>query len=186
MTSSVTAAVPPWPFCLLPPIPGPSRSVRSSPSSPPPSGFPPPSSLVPQQDENAAATLRTACAVPLPASPTGRNHLRVAVCDADDFDRLPSATLTVVVAVVDGQTPRIPDTMRTTTTVLGVSAGATTAEDLARTAVSAAIDGREIVGILVANPDPADHTTGQVPRLARPTRHRMPTRLNGITTEIRR
>jgi capsular polysaccharide biosynthesis protein len=140
----------------------------------------------PQQDENAVATLRTACAVPLQASPTAQNQLRVAVCDVDELDRLPSATLTVVVAVVDGQTPRMPDTMRTTTTVLGVSAGVATAEELARVAVSAAIDGRQISGILVANPDPADQTTGQVPRLARPTRHRAPTRLNGITTEVRR
>lgn len=140
----------------------------------------------PQQDENAAAMLRTACAAPLPSSPNGRSHLRLAVCDAGDFDRLPNAMLTVVVAVVDGQIPRMPDTMRTTSTVLGVSAGAATAEELARTAVSAAIDGREILGIFVANPDPADQTTGQVPRLARPARHRMPTRMNGMTTEIRR
>ena len=124
--------------------------------------------------------------MPLPGSPNDRSHLSLAVCDAADFDRLPNAMLTVVVAVVDGQTPRMPDTMRTTTTVLGVSAGAATAEELARTAVSAAIDGREIIGILVANPDPADQTTGQIPRLARPSRHRMPTRVNGITTEIRR
>jgi hypothetical protein len=140
----------------------------------------------PQQNENATATLRTACAVPLAAAHDGRNYLRTAVCDTRDFDTMPSAVLTVVVTVVDGDTPRIPDTMRTTTTVIGVSAGTTTAEQLARTAVSAAVDGREIAGILVANPDSSDHTTGQVPRLARPARHRMPTRLNGITTEIRR
>ena len=147
-----------------------------------------PTTLVigPQQDEHAAATLRTACAVPLPPSPNDQNRLRIAVCDAGDFDELPSAMLTVVVAVVDGQTPRMPDTMHTTTTVLGVSAGVATAEQMAKTAVSAAIDGREIGGILVANPDPADTTTGRIPRLSRPARHRMPTRLNGITTEIRR
>jgi capsular polysaccharide biosynthesis protein len=147
-----------------------------------------PTALVvgPQQDENAVATLRTACAVPLHSSPNTRNHLRVAVCDADNFDRLPSAMLTVVVAVVDGQTPSMPDTIRTTATVLGVSAGATTADELARVAVSAAIDGREVVGIIMANPDPNDQTTGQVPQLARPTRHRRPTRMNGIATEVRR
>ena len=43
--------------------------------------------------------------------------------------------------------------MRTTATVLGVSAGAATAEQLARVAVVAAADGREITGILVADPD---------------------------------
>ncbi len=147
-----------------------------------------PTALVigPQQDENAVAALRTACAVPLKASPSGRDQPQVAVCEADEFARLPSVALTVVVAVVDGQAPQMPDTVRTTGTVLGVSAGAATAEQLARTAVSAAIDGRELLGIFVANPDPADQTTGQVPLLARPARHRMPTRMNGITTEIRR
>ena len=147
-----------------------------------------PTTLVigPQQDENATATLRTACAVPLPASATGRNGLQVAVRNADDLDRLPGTVLTVVVVVVDDQNPHIPDTLRTTTTVFGVSAGAATADDLARTAVSAAIDDREIAGILLANPDPDDHTTGQVPRLVRLSQHRRPTRVRGITTEIRR
>ena len=75
--------------------------------------------------------------------------------------------------------------MHATATVLGVSAGAATAEQLARVAVSAAADGREIAGILVADPDSADHTTGRIPQLARPGQHRMPTRMTGMTTEIR-
>ena len=72
--------------------------------------------------------------------------------------------------------------MRTTATVLGVSAGAATAEQLARVAASAAADGREIAGILVADPDPADHTTGRLPQLARPAQRRMPTRVTGVPT----
>ena len=80
----------------------------------------------------------------------------------------------------------MPDTMRTTATVLGVSAGAATAEQLARVAVSAAIDGRDIIGILVANPEPDDQTTGQMPQLASRPGTGLPTRLNGMTTEIRR
>ena len=103
-----------------------------------------------------------------------------------DVDRQPDAALTVVVAVVDGQTPQVADTMRTTATVLGVSAGAATAEQLARVAASAAADGRDIAGILVADPDPADHTTGRLPQLARPTQRRRPTRMTGTTTETRR
>ena len=58
--------------------------------------------------------------------------------------------------------------MRTNATVLGVSAGAATADQLARVAVSAAANGSEITGILVADPDSADPTTGRVPQLARP------------------
>jgi hypothetical protein len=75
---------------------------------------------------------------------------------------------------------------RTTTTVLGVSAGAATAEQLARVAVSAAEDGRDIAGVVVANPEPDDATTGQIPQLGRPVRRRLPTRLNGKVTENRR
>ncbi len=63
--------------------------------------------------------------------------------------------------------------------MLGVSAGAVTAAQLAGVAVSAAADGRQIDGMLVADPDPADQTTGRVPQLARPARRRMPTRLTG-------
>ena len=146
-----------------------------------------PTTLVigPQQDMNVTATLRTACSVQLPES-SKRGNLRVTVADSGVISGQSYGALTVVVVVVDGKNPQMPDTMRTTATVLGVSAGAITAEQLARAAVSAAVDGREVTGILVANPDPADQTTGRVPRLARPTHPRQPTRLKGLTTEIRR
>ena len=79
----------------------------------------------------------------------------------------------------------MPDTMHTTSTVLGVSSGAATAEQLAQVAVSADADGREIIGILVADPEPTDHTTGRIPQLSRSAHRRLPTRLTGITTEMR-
>jgi capsular polysaccharide biosynthesis protein len=146
-----------------------------------------PTALVigPQQDANVTAPLRTACAVPIPTSRSGENYLRVSVCDDSHPDVESGTALLVVVVVVDERTPRIPDTMHTTSAVLGVSAGGTTAEQLARAAVSAANDGREIAGILVADPEPTDNTTGQVPQLAQPIR-RSPTRLQRVTTEIRR
>ena len=111
--------------------------------------------------------------------------MRVIASD-DPVDVPLDAALTVVVSVVDGRSPRIPDIMRTTATVLGVSSGVATAEQLARVAVSADADGREISGILVADPEPTDHTTGRVPQVSRPAHRRQPTRLMGITTEIRR
>ena len=147
-----------------------------------------PTALVigPAQDANTAATLRAACAAGDGSVPPKRSRfLRVAVADDPHLGELPGAGLTVVVAVVDGKAPRVADTMRTTATMLGVSAGAVTAEQLARIAVSAAVDGREIAGILVADPDPADRTTGRVPQVARPGLRRMPTRMTGTTTEIR-
>jgi capsular polysaccharide biosynthesis protein len=147
-----------------------------------------PTALVvgPQQDEDATATLRTACGAPAPPSSSRPGHLHVAVYSGGDVHRPSDAALTVLVAVVDSRAPRVPDTMRTTTTVLGVSAGAATAEQLARVAMSAAADGREITGILVADPEADDRTTGRVPRLARPSHRQLPTRVDGMATEIRR
>jgi hypothetical protein len=139
----------------------------------------------PQQDPDATATLRTACAVSPSASSGRPSQLRVTV--ADDRVEVPQdAALTVVVAVVDGRSPRIPDTMKTTATLLGVSPGTTTAEQMARVAVNADAYGREITGILVADPEPTDQSTGRIPQLSRPSHRRLPTRLRGISTEIRR
>jgi capsular polysaccharide biosynthesis protein len=139
----------------------------------------------PQQDRDVTATLRTACAAPPAASPKWPGQLRVTVSDGDvDVPR--DAALTVVVAVVDGRSPRIPDMIRTTATLLGVSSSAATADQLARVAVSADDDGHEVTGILVADPEPTDHTTGRIPQLSRPTHRRQPTRLKGIKTEITR
>jgi capsular polysaccharide biosynthesis protein len=147
-----------------------------------------PTALVigPQQDTDVTATLRTACAVPPSASSKRPSQLRVTVSDNGQVGRQPAATLTIVVAVVDGRTPQVADTMRTTATVLGVSAGAATAEQLARAALSAAAADREITGILVADPEPTDHTTGRIPQHAQPARRRPLMRHNGMTTEIRR
>jgi len=140
----------------------------------------------PQQDPNTTATLRAVCAAP-PESSRRPENLRLAVSDhAEAPDRLPGAGLIVTVAVVDGQTPRVADTMRATVTVLGVTAGKVTAEELARVAISAATEGRDITGILVADPDSADHTTGRLPEVSRPGQRRMPTRVTGISTGTKR
>jgi capsular polysaccharide biosynthesis protein len=152
--------------------------------------------IVAQQDTAVTASLRTACASP-PSSPKWPGNLRVLVSDGDvervvnadpegDVGVQWDATLAVIVGVVDGRNPQIPDTMRTTTTLLGVSAGAATADQLARVAVSADSGGREITGILVADPDSADATTGLLPQLGRRAGRRPPTRMTGIATEIRR
>lgn len=146
-----------------------------------------PTALVigPQQDTNATAGLRTASAVPPSASSKRPSLLRVTVSDDGNVAREADTALTVVVLVVDDQAPEIPDTMGTTATVIGVSAGAVTADQLAHTAVVAAAGGREIAGILVADPDSADRTNGRIPRSDQPVR-RKPYRPDGIATEIRR
>jgi capsular polysaccharide biosynthesis protein len=146
-----------------------------------------PTTLVigPQQDTNAVATLRTAFAAPPPASSTRPSLLRVVVTDSA-VDRQPDTVLTVVAVVVDRDSPLLPETMRTSATVLGVSASAATAEQLARAAWAAHRDGRNVVGILVADPEPTDRTTGLIPQMPGPANRRSATRLKGMTTEIKR
>ncbi len=144
-----------------------------------------PTALVvgPQQDANTTATLRAACTS---AGASGRSrNLHVTVSDQENAEQLPGIALTVVVAVVDGQDPGVAGTMRAALTVLGITPGAVTAEQLARVAANAAGDGRDITGILVADPDPADRTTGRLPQLARSGQHGTPTRMTGAVTETR-
>jgi capsular polysaccharide biosynthesis protein len=147
-----------------------------------------PTSLVigPQQDAAATATLRTACTAPPSEASIRHGLLRVTAHDGGSIDMHPDTALVIVVAVVDGRAPKLPDLIRTNATVIGVSAGAATAEQLARAAVAAAADGREIPGILVADPEPTDQTTGRIPHLGGPARRRPPNRLRGIVTEIKR
>lgn len=145
-----------------------------------------PTALVvgPQQDMNITATLRTACAAGAQMAAGRGKPLRLLLTEDGQLSQVRTA-FTVVVMVVDGRDPRVPATPHTRATVLGVSAGGATAEELARAATAAAADGRDIDGILVANPDPGDQTTGRIPRLA-PMRRALPTRVNGLATEIRR
>jgi capsular polysaccharide biosynthesis protein len=140
----------------------------------------------PQQDENATAALRAACVAVAPASASRPGSLRIVVHDGGGIDDLPAAELTVVVCVIDGWTPQIPETMQTSVTVLGISAGAVSAEQLARAAMVAATHGSEVAGILVADPETTDQTTGRIPHLTRPAQHRKPRRLSGMATETRR
>ena len=138
----------------------------------------------PQQGASTVAALRTACA----ASQVGSGRRKLLRLTAADDGRVSqvNAAFVVVVVVVDGKDPRIPDMDRTTTAVLGVSAGRATAPDLARVADAAATDGRGIVGILLANPDPDDQTSGRVPRMASPPRRPLPTRVQDVQMGNRR
>lgn len=140
--------------------------------------------LGPQQDRNATAALHTVCSAVGQATAGHGKPLRLLVAEDGRVGQVPAA-LTIVVLVIDVRDPRVPPVGRTSATVLGVSAGGATAEELARAATAAAADGRDIFGILVANPDRDDQTTGRIPRLA-PVRRALPTRVNGPAMEIKR
>lgn len=138
----------------------------------------------PQQDPAVTATLRAACAGQTAASKKAC-RVRVVVADQAGVTSPPDAEFVVVVAVADSRVPHTTGMLRTNMTVLGVSAGAATAEQLARAAAVAAADGRQIEGILVADPDATDHTTGRLPQVARPAHRGMPARMTSMVTETK-
>lgn len=142
--------------------------------------------IVSRQDPDATAALRTACAAPLSDSSKRGEYLRTFLWEDGGAEEGMDAVLVVVVGVVDSRSPQLPDMPPTTTTLLAVSAGVATAEQLARVATVAAVDGRDVAGILVADPEPADQTTGRIPQLGPPFRRMTPTRVQGIPTESRR
>jgi capsular polysaccharide biosynthesis protein len=87
--------------------------------------------------------------------------------------------LSIHLVVVDRDAPQLADTARTTRTIVALSAGAVTAEELARLAVAAAADDREIDGLVVTDPDPSDRTIGRVSQSMRRSSSRLPTLLTG-------
>lgn len=97
-----------------------------------------------------------------------------------------STALRVLVVVVDRGAPRLGDSTPAQLTLVAVSAGKATAEELARVAVATADDGRTIDGLVVADPDPTDRTTGGGPQARRRTRSVAPTPLSGTARGSRR
>ncbi len=134
-----------------------------------------------QAPGEANTTLRAAAAAWSPASAAQANTLRViAASDADLQGGLPGAALTVIVTTVDDAAPQVSEAVRAHATVLAVSPRVATPEQLARVAASAADAGGNVVGIMVANPEPDDATTGFAPAMGRQPRV-LPTRMNGTT-----
>jgi hypothetical protein len=145
-----------------------------------------PTALVidPKGDAPATAVLRVACSTAPPAGSNRPVLLRVA--DSVEAGRQMGAALTVAVVVLDRQDPQVADMARTTMTTFAVTAGATTAEQLAKAAASATTDGREIAGIFVGNPDPTDRTTGHIRHQpARSGQRSIARRVNDATAELR-
>lgn len=151
-----------------------------------------PTTLVigPQQDPDVTAALVAACTT-VAAGSRQPGSLQFVVGEYPDAARLGGGGLTIVVAVADSRNPRMA-AVAATATVLAVSAGAATAEQLARVALNLTSAGVDISGILVADPDPGDRTTGRLFQLGQPAgprptaQHKPVTRLTGSTPENRR
>ncbi|HET6666187.1 MAG TPA: Wzz/FepE/Etk N-terminal domain-containing protein [Intrasporangium sp.] len=130
--------------------------------------------LIAGQAHESAAALWAACSHAR-AHDQARPHLSVATSaetGGGDF--------TVVLAVVDRTTPVLHHELpRTTATVLSVAAGTATADELARVAVAADEDNRKFDGIVVADRDDLDPTTGRLLRSERWREVPLPTLLTG-------
>ena len=97
-----------------------------------------------------------------------------------------SIELTVVLTVVDRLKPSLADTPASAATILAVGAGTATEEELARVAVAVDDAGRRIDGIVVADPDQTDRTTGRHTMDERAQQTALPTRITGIAAPSRR
>jgi capsular polysaccharide biosynthesis protein len=93
--------------------------------------------------------------------------------------------LGIHLVVVDREAPHLAGAARTTSTIVALSAGTVTAEELARLAVAAAADDRTIDGLLVTDPDPTDRTIGRVSQSNRLSSSRLPTLLTGTARRNR-
>ena len=132
-----------------------------------------PAALVIRTQHATAAALRTACSALVTGAGAGTGT--GAGTDSRDVTvslappaggAVPGRGLTVAVDVADGDPPA-PGGPANAATVVAVTAGFATAEDLARVAVAVADAGGDVAGIIVADPDPEDRTSGRVPSAAR-------------------
>jgi hypothetical protein len=91
----------------------------------------------------------------------------------------PEDVLTVVLVVLDRRRPAMAAPPRSDLTLVGVSAGGMTAEDLARAAITVDDAGVLIGGMVVANPDDLDRSTGRLPQRERGAEAALPNRVAG-------
>ncbi len=129
--------------------------------------------LVPKQGE-ATAALWAAC-TSQPSDEQVRPNLRVA--SRRRSKRPPE--LTVLVTVLDRRAPRMPRLETEAVVLLAVSSRAASSEDLAHAAVAAYESGFHITGVVVADPDPLDHTTGRLLPHERLQQAPLPSRVTG-------
>jgi hypothetical protein len=131
-------------------------------------------------DQSALACLRAACAVigsPVPGS--AMVDLRA---DTVISTELSGLSATVRLRAIDPGKPEVRSARGAT--LLVVSSGFATSAELARAALAASDAGSHLAGVVLANPDIDDHTSGLLPELSEPLGSRAPS-LNGhVTPEL--
>jgi capsular polysaccharide biosynthesis protein len=90
-----------------------------------------------------------------------------------------SVDLTIVFAVADPREPTLQGVPATAATMLAISPGVGTREELARLAIAVDDGGRRIDGVVVADPDPSDRTTGRHTLDERALQTPLPVRMTG-------
>jgi hypothetical protein len=91
----------------------------------------------------------------------------------------PPVDLTIVFAVADRSEPTLRDVPSAAATMLAISPGVGTREELARLAVAVDDAGRRIDGVVIADPDPSDRTTGRRTLDKRALQAPLPVRMTG-------
>lgn len=90
--------------------------------------------------------------------------------------------LTITSVVLERSHPEFGDAPTHAATLLSVAAGTATEEELAQVAVAVDDAGRRIDGIVVADPDQTDRTSGRHTMDERTLQLPLPTRLTGVTS----
>jgi hypothetical protein len=134
--------------------------------------------LVGAQRQESAAALWAAC------STAPGEEVRDGLLVDTHPDEVRESELTVVLAVVNRSQPGLERVPPSDALVLAVSSGAATAEDLALLAVAVDEAGLRFDGIIVADPDRLDRTSGRAVQQERPPRS-APARLTGRALEGR-
>ena len=129
--------------------------------------------LVTAVGHDRAPTLWAACAADRAVPP--RPGLFVGDAPADE-----AIDLTISLVVVDRRQPDLGDAPTTAATILSVAAATATEQELARVAVAVDDAGRRIHGVVVADPDRTDWTSGRQTMDERSRRPALPMRLTGI------
>jgi capsular polysaccharide biosynthesis protein len=125
-------------------------------------------------DENAAA-LWAACAT------SRETALRPGLYVGDEL-RGEAIDLTITLVVADRRHPNLRATPASAATILSVAAATATEQELARLAVAVDDTGRHIDGIVVADPDQTDRTSGRHTMDERARQPTLPTRLTGVAS----
>jgi capsular polysaccharide biosynthesis protein len=134
--------------------------------------------LVAKQGHDSTSVLWAAC-----SSLRRDDELRPGLC-VDTRRRRGIDDLTVELVVVDRKNPQFISLDSNAVTLLAVASSSATAEDLARTAVAAYEAGGRISGVIVADPDSLDRSTGRLLLQQRSEQMALPQRMTGLGPDV--